>query len=106
MLGAVEDIVRLGRNYGSGCMLLSQRPQSVNKEVLNQVECLFVGQINEAHARAQSPARLDRREGHRREESARRARGARAGGVLLLVALVAAHVQESSSPAQQTNKPS
>lgn len=51
MLGAVEDIVRLGRNYGLGCMLISQRPQSVNKEVLSQVECLFVGQINEAHAR-------------------------------------------------------
>jgi predicted transcriptional regulator len=51
MLGAVEDIVRLGRNYGLGCMLISQRPQSVNKEVLSQVECLFVGQINESHAR-------------------------------------------------------
>lgn len=51
MLGAVEDIVRLGRNYGIGCMLLSQRPQSVNKEVLSQVECLFVGQINESQAR-------------------------------------------------------
>lgn len=51
MLGAVEDIVRLGRNYGLGCMLISQRPQSVNKEVLSQVECLFVGQLNESHAR-------------------------------------------------------
>lgn len=51
MLGTVEDIVRLGRNYGLGCMLISQRPQSVNKEVLSQVECLFVGQINESHAR-------------------------------------------------------
>lgn len=51
MLGAVEDIVRLGRNYGLGCVLISQRPQSVNKEVLSQVECLFAGQINESHAR-------------------------------------------------------
>jgi hypothetical protein len=51
MLGAVEDIVRLGRNCGLGSALISQRPQSVNKEVLNQVECLFVGQLNAAHER-------------------------------------------------------
>jgi hypothetical protein len=51
MLGAIEDIVRLGRNYGIGSMLVSQRPQSVNKEVLNQVECLFVGQLSGAHER-------------------------------------------------------
>ncbi|MCH8959750.1 MAG: DUF1800 family protein [Bacteroidetes bacterium] len=38
MLGAVEDIVRIGGNYGIGSTLISQRPQSVNKEVLNQVE--------------------------------------------------------------------
>jgi hypothetical protein len=51
MLGAVEDIVRLGRNYGLGSVLISQRPQSVNKEVLNQVECLFVGQLQGSHER-------------------------------------------------------
>lgn len=46
MLGAFEDIVRLGRNFGLGSTLISQRPQSVNKEVLNQVEALFVGQLS------------------------------------------------------------
>ncbi len=51
MLGAVEDIVRLGRNYGIGATLISQRPQSVNKEVLNQVEALFVLQLNGPHER-------------------------------------------------------
>lgn len=51
MLGAVTDIVRLGRNYGLGSMLVSQRPQSVSKEVLNQVECLFVGQLRGAQER-------------------------------------------------------
>lgn len=51
MLGAVEDIVRLGRNMGLGSMLISQRPQSVNKEVLNQVEALFVGQLSGPHER-------------------------------------------------------
>jgi len=50
-LRKVEKVVRVGGNYGTGCMLLSQRPQSVNKEVLSQVECLFVGQLVEAHGR-------------------------------------------------------
>jgi len=51
MLGAIEDIVRLGRNYGIGAAMISQRPQSINKEVLNQVECLLVFQINGSHER-------------------------------------------------------
>ncbi len=51
MLGAWEDIVRLGRNYGIGCSLISQRPQSVNKEVLSQVECLCVLQVVGRHER-------------------------------------------------------
>jgi hypothetical protein len=46
MLGAFEQIIRLGRNYGIGATLITQRPQSVNKEVLNQTECLFVLQVN------------------------------------------------------------
>ncbi len=51
MLGVYEEIIRLGRNYGVGCTMISQRPQSVNKEVLNQTECLFVGQVNGAAER-------------------------------------------------------
>lgn len=51
MLGAFENIVRLGRNYGVGATLISQRPQSVNKEVLSQVECLCVLQVNGTHER-------------------------------------------------------
>ena len=43
--------MRLGRNYGIGSAMISQRPQSINKEVLNQCECLFVGQLNAAHER-------------------------------------------------------
>lgn len=46
MVGVYEEIVRLGRNYGIGASMISQRPQSVNKEVLNQTECLFVFQTN------------------------------------------------------------
>ncbi len=51
MVGAFEQIVRLGRNYGIGCSLITQRPQSVNKEVLSQVECLCVLQITGPHER-------------------------------------------------------
>lgn len=48
MLGAFEDIGKIGRNYGIGLTLISQRPQSVHKDVLNQAECLFVLQLNAA----------------------------------------------------------
>lgn len=51
MLGAFEDIVRLGRNYGIGATMISQRPQSINKEVLSQVECLICLQVNGVHER-------------------------------------------------------
>jgi hypothetical protein len=37
------DIVRIGRNYGLGSLMLTQRPESVSKEALNQIECMFVG---------------------------------------------------------------
>lgn len=51
MLGAFENIIRLGRNYGIGATMVSQRPQSINKEVLSQVECLCVLQVNGSHER-------------------------------------------------------
>jgi len=51
MLGAFEDIVKLGRNFGIGATLISQRPQSVSKEVLSQTECLVVLQTNGAQER-------------------------------------------------------
>ncbi len=51
MLDAGEDLIRTGRNYGWGCVQMSQRPQSIHKEVLSQVECFFVGQLTEPHAR-------------------------------------------------------
>lgn len=45
MLGALEDLVRLGRNYGIGVTMIDQRPQSVSKEAVNQAECLAVFQL-------------------------------------------------------------
>lgn len=46
MVGIYEEIIRLGRNYGIGVSMITQRPQSVNKEVLTQTECLVVFQVN------------------------------------------------------------
>jgi hypothetical protein len=51
MLGAFEDIGKIGRNYGIGLSLISQRPQAVNKDVLNMAEVLVVMQTNAAHER-------------------------------------------------------
>jgi hypothetical protein len=45
MLGAFEDLVKLGRNFGIGTSLISQRPQAVNKDVLNQAELLICLQL-------------------------------------------------------------
>jgi hypothetical protein len=49
MLGAIEDIARRGRNYGIGLTLMDQRPQSVNKDVLNQAQNLIVLQLVGKH---------------------------------------------------------
>lgn len=51
MMGIYEEIIRLGRNYGIGVSMITQRPQSVNKEVLTQTECLVVFQVNGAPER-------------------------------------------------------
>ncbi|MEW6307272.1 MAG: DUF87 domain-containing protein [Verrucomicrobiota bacterium] len=51
MVGIFERIVRLGRNYGIGVSMITQRPQSVNKEALTQTECLVVLQVNGTHER-------------------------------------------------------
>lgn len=45
MLHAFERIVKLGRNFGIGVSLISQRPQEVNKKALNQTECLLAFQM-------------------------------------------------------------
>jgi hypothetical protein len=45
MLNAFERLIKLGRNFGIGASLLSQRPQEVNKKALNQTECLFAFQM-------------------------------------------------------------
>lgn len=45
MLNAFERLIKLGRNFGIGATLISQRPQEVNKKALNQAECMFAFQM-------------------------------------------------------------
>lgn len=45
MLAAFERLWKLGRNFGIGGSLISQRPQEINKKALNQTGTLFVFQM-------------------------------------------------------------
>lgn len=45
MVSAMQRLVKLGRNYGIGAALISQRPQAVNKDVLNQTEMMLAFQL-------------------------------------------------------------
>jgi hypothetical protein len=45
MLHAFTRLVKIGRNFGIGVSLITQRPQEVNKKVLNQAELLFCFQL-------------------------------------------------------------
>lgn len=40
MVGAIQDIVRMGRSAGLGVALIDQRPATVNKDVLSQIELM------------------------------------------------------------------
>lgn len=51
MVGAVEALIKKGRNYGVGTVLISQRASAVNKDVLNQIETLFAFRQNSKHDR-------------------------------------------------------
>lgn len=51
MVGAVERLVKLGRNFGVGATLISQRPQAVNKDILNLTEVLCAFQLSGPHER-------------------------------------------------------
>jgi hypothetical protein len=51
LLGACEDVVRLGRARGLGVTLISQRPAVVNKDVLSQTEVLIAMRVTSSHDR-------------------------------------------------------
>lgn len=46
MLGAFEEIAEVGRNYGVGLHLISQRPQKINKDVLNLADTVLAYRSN------------------------------------------------------------
>ena len=46
MLGAFEEIAEVGRNYGVGLHLISQRPQKINKDVLNLADTVLAYRAN------------------------------------------------------------
>ena len=48
---AVERLIRLGRNRGYGMTLISQRPATIDKDVLSQCENLFVMRTTGPHDR-------------------------------------------------------
>jgi hypothetical protein len=51
MVHAFNRMWKLGRNFGIGGSLISQRPQEVNKKALNQTECFFAFQMTGPHER-------------------------------------------------------
>lgn len=51
MLGAFQELLRVGRNRGIGATLVTQRPQAVSKEVLNQAEIMLAFQLTGPHER-------------------------------------------------------
>lgn len=51
MLNRVVRLVKVGRNYGIGNVLITQEPQAVSKRALGQVNCLFIGRMQGPKAR-------------------------------------------------------
>ena len=51
LLGAIEDLVRLGRNFGLGVIMITQRPQAVAKAIWSQAEVAIVHQLTGPHER-------------------------------------------------------
>jgi hypothetical protein len=45
MLHAFSRLCKIGRNFGIGAAIVSQRPQEINKKVLNMTECMFSFQM-------------------------------------------------------------
>ena len=51
MLHSFNRMWKLGRNFGIGGSLISQRPQEVSKKALNLTECMFAFQMTGPHER-------------------------------------------------------
>lgn len=51
-VGAIDDLVRRGRSSGIGVILIDQRPATINKDVLTQVELMIVHRITSPQDRS------------------------------------------------------
>lgn len=51
MVSNIQRLVRQGRSFGIGVTLIDQRPASVNKDVLTQVEVMICHQLTSPHDR-------------------------------------------------------
>lgn len=51
MLSEFVRYAKIARNFGGGLMLISQRPQEINKKALNQAECVMAFQMTGPHER-------------------------------------------------------
>ena len=49
VLGAMEDVVRRGRARGLGCVMITQRPAVLNKDVLSQASVLVALRMSGTH---------------------------------------------------------
>lgn len=49
VLGAMEDVVRRGRARGLGCVMITQRPAVLNKDVLSQASILVALRMSGTH---------------------------------------------------------
>lgn len=49
VLGAMEDVVRRGRSRGLGCIMITQRPAVLNKDVLSQASVLVALRMGGTH---------------------------------------------------------
>lgn len=51
LLNVFTRLIKLGRNFGIGATLISQRPQEVNKKCLNQASAVFAFRMSGGHER-------------------------------------------------------
>jgi Helicase HerA, central domain len=61
-LGAVETLAKRGRSRGIGVVLISQRTQAINKDVLDLIETMFAMRISAPRSRATVKEWLDVKE--------------------------------------------
>jgi uncharacterized protein DUF87 len=70
MLGAFEEMCEVGRNFGVGLGMDSQRPQKINKECLNLADNVLALRLNGAHERKAMAAWVQEKDAPGRDDVA------------------------------------